>query len=307
MIIDIKFLAKALQEKLNNGIASASINNLIPNTRFEFHISTETGEYKMPHVDEDNPNLVVEYICGVMHALPGATNTGYSSRDYIGSIPVSIELLIPHCELEDPETGNSKMLTYVLDHIDNRLTLNQQFEETDIRAKPSVTYQITAAFSPPYASAREIRPEAGDSVVVTLQALYAVVANGLGPDNAKIAVSGEYLAVDSTKWENIYTTQLNLARATLTDGNIFNNDDSGSTKCTYTGSRLVITVNGAVRGSYLDTAMLGYISTGKIPIFYVRLTLRENVTVHKMTFLECEVAIQVPSIPGCAYSLVEVV
>lgn len=309
-MIDIQDLAKKLQEKLDDGIDSYYLNKRIPNTKFKFHITAETAEYKMPHVDENDPNTVTEYICGVMRALPGATNTGYSAKDFIGSLPVSIEFLVPRCEIEDPETHESLVLLDVLNFLQAKLTYNQQFGVSQ-NGRPPITYQITAAFSPPYVSAREIRPEVGDSVVVTIQALYAIVANGLGPDNAKIAVSDDDPPNDSTVWEDIYTTQLNVARATLTDGNIFSNDEGGSTKCTYTGSRLVITVNGAVRGSYLDKAMLKYIVTGNVPIFYVKLTLGDNVGdkagVYKMTFLETEVAIQVPSIPGSAYSLVEVV
>ena len=303
-MITIKDLADELEHSMDS--LSDSVNDSVKNdfigTNFKFHLSVETAEYKPPHVSEDNPNEVTEYICGVMRALPGATNTGYSTDDYIGSLPVSIEFVIPHCEVTDPTTGEPKLLKSVLESFNKYFSDNKSIT----LYRYEINYIVTAVFSPLYVSAREIRPEVGDSVVVTMQVLYAIVANGLSPKNAQIAVSDENLPVDASGWEKIYTTQLNLARATLTDGNIFNGGN-GDTKCTYTGSRLVITVNGAVRGSYLDTAMLKYIVTGDVPIFYVKLTLKGDSKVYKMTFLECEVAIQVPSIPGCAYSLVEVV
>ena len=308
-------LARNLQNLLNNAIDSTELNSLIPDTKFEFYIATESADYKKPEIkDERNPNIVTVYINGIFRMLPGASSEGSSSADYVGTATANVDLLIPFADVTD-ECGTSIIADLVKDMLATTFQYNKtdKIEADEIEAD-EISYLTSCGFTMPYVGERAIRSSVGDSIPISFSVSYAFVAGGIPSEDIKFYVYTGWgsadINTDDDFWERIYPAKYGFARSSVQDGNVLSNDANGVSKCTTSATAFTITLDAAVRNTRLDYFMLNYIIHGWMEPIYVKVECGTRTPVketYKMGFSQAGLNAEIPYAASTSITLVEVI
>lgn len=253
-MIEISQLAQKFEELLNKNTADFTLDKFIPNVKFKFNICLNSGKYKKA---ETSGNEVTYYINAIMKALSSdVEGLAEVAGTYNATMSTSIEFLIPFPEKErfykDASQNEcvEKFSDAVHYWISSKLQAGLSDEMTDDKGN---TYLVGSRFSIPSPGSKEIRSMTGESLPLTIYSTHYFVAQGVNSSNIKLKI---YIGIDPNiegddGYREVYTSRIGIARRSITDGNIFN-DDSAS-KNTLSGTALTISFDAPLRkGNHND-------------------------------------------------------
>ena len=242
-MIEIKQLAKYIEDKLNAEVDTYHLNEFIPNSTFEFNICLNSGEYKKA-TTERTSNSVTFYINAIMKALSSdVEGIEDVAETYNATMSTSIEFLIPFPEKKRSlsDTTEEKFSDAVHHLISSELQAGLSTEMSD--------YLVGSNFSIPSPGSKEIRSMTGESLPLTVYGTHYFVAQGVNSREIELTINTH----------RVHASRIGIARRSITDGNILNG--VSSSKNTLSGTALTITFAAPLRrGGYnndIENYLLG--------------------------------------------------
>ena len=286
-MISIKELAAKLQDKLNGdfdttkneyvNLHTYGLDRFTPGTRYEFRIMSDEMEYLRSEMrgasslPGEPTNTMTVYICGLLHALPGASIEGTEPEYYNTMISSTLDILVPECEeakivtVQD-ENGTSTEQEVRLGDIVQML-IEHILSSTDseyVKGQDKTIYYIGTAYSRPIPGIKAIRGSVGVSLPITVYINYSVVATGISSEDIGLTING-------TK---IVTTRIGIARTTVSEGNISSaSGNNGISKARPNATQLTISFDSPYRAGVIGKLQAMYLLEGAVAPMTVQLTI----------------------------------
>lgn len=260
-MITLKTLAKKLEDKLNGAMTSDEYSELfssfMKNTRFEFKIFADEGDYK--HAKRNDLGDSVTYYINAILKQGLEDKEASDKNTYSAIITAYLEMVIPHAHLEGSRTVDGAIDSITLGEAVHELVDNTlRYSDVEYIAVDGVTYYVASKYYVAQTGTRDLRQSAGDSLTLYLNVEYAIVTAGIGSEKIEISVDGERL----------YITRYGLARRSVQDGNVEAKDDNATSvpasKCTTTSTVLTISFDAPVRNGEIDKKIAAYTIGGRV-------------------------------------------
>lgn len=224
-----------IQEQLNNALASTTqggtfeyaVNGVIPNTAFEFNISSDSGEYKQAEKGRYVVNGVpwATYFFNGNARYSPVSLEGEQASAYNAVMSATIDLLIPVSRLITGEQTDN-FISEIRRLVDETLGASASKYITS----DNVIYLVGTRYSLMQTGQRELRDQAGDSIVMTLYLTFYVVASG-------IQSSAVELTIDN---ERIIPSKVGFSRKTTSEAGVPATSTNAASKVIPSGSAFVI-------------------------------------------------------------------
>lgn len=279
-------LAIDLQERLNGGTLFNDINNFSPNTKYQFRIMEDAGEFK---AYERDGNVVTKYINGILSIINSDKNisSGYqTSLIWTEVISARLDLIIPDISMTRPglEGKPIDFLSQVRNLIDEALS------------RPDATASTTLTYSYANTGEKAIREGVGESMTLTIFLTYYILHGGVNSSKYKIIVNNEeirYLRLDvsRTSTQGAYTRSdsINYASGVRNEA-----------------SSVVVSVTKPISGDILDEKIVNYLLYGINTPFDVKISMgEEKVRIFKMVISEGGNSAEAFLAASTTYTLVE--
>lgn len=262
-MITLITLAKALETKLNEGIASGEyfINKFTANEHYLFNIVLDQGEYKKA---TRSGNVVTKYINGVIN-LTSDQKAGITEDTLTAEISASLDLVIPGVDKKFDVTDVGGVLIKTVSFADAvRELVDDTLSEAEqeyMREDSGAYYLVTTSYSFANSGILDTRYQVGDSTTLTLFIDYSIVAAGVSAANIEMYVGGS----------RIYPTRLDIVRTSVQEGVILSEDMVSKT--TTQATQFTIGINKPLRFDEFDSYALEFIMHGKSRINLEPITL----------------------------------
>lgn len=222
-MIELKKLAKRLEEQLNDGLTGD----------ISYKLFTDTGTFKKAYRER---NSVITYINGIYSNVSSDISNVYDGANgfLVGSMTNEVVLVIP-CKDDDEsvysvihrpdgtteqeliEIGNNDFIAQIRKRLDDIAAKTLYFTETDSENK---SYDVSVAFQLADTGIREQLPELGDCFTFSMQAFYNIIENGDNSRKWKIYIDDMVLPYSSMSLQrqttNETTVYANRGRSTST-------------------------------------------------------------------------------------------
>lgn len=255
-MIPISDLINKIRDRLNVDIPS-----FIDNTKYEFKIFENEGEYERPTRDG---NTVTKYINCVASVI-GDEKTGINEHNLTVSVTVKLDFLIPDCtvEYEGVSFGNA-----VIGAINGAFTLPDSYPTVN----GGVVYNVVAVYSTITPGTKEIRPAVGESLTASAYVDFVITTQGYSSANVELYIQDINTGADY----RVYYSRLDISRAATQESNI-GAESGGVAKNITQGTSLVVSVIKPDRCDYLDQRISEYLLfTTDRPINYKLKWLYDN-------------------------------
>lgn len=260
-MIELSQLANSIETKLNYEVKNYLLE-IFPNTSFLYNICLNSGEYKKPEVDEENPNCVTYYINAIMKVLSSEIegDANYEST-YSASMTTSIEFLIPFPERTYIANNNKSQkfgdtVHYMLSDI------LQAGTSEDMLDNSGEAYLVGSRFTVPSPGSKEIRSMIGESISLEIYGTHYFIAQGVNSNNIKLYLGKPDEKGELSADQLVYASHIGIARRSITEGNI--TSSSPSAKNTVSGTALTITFDMPLRIGPVADNINYYLQTGNV-------------------------------------------
>ena len=259
----IKYLTENIQTKLNEELTNNSdLNEAFTNTSFEFRIVTDTAEYK----DAERRDNAVRYYIHGLASVVGSEKEGLGGDSANIGVSIRTDFLIPFVNTSDE--GVKLMMDTVRDIIDNALSESSgETKEID-----KMMYYVASTYSISQPGIRDVRPKVGDSITLTVNCSYYLVAQGISSESIELDIAVNEDSPGVYAYERIFARRIGIYRKLVSEG-VVPSEAGGSTKNVVSGSVLSISFDTPVRLGYFFEIAREYALHGTIIPFRVRLTL----------------------------------
>ena len=258
----ITYLNEALQDRLNVKLRESALDGAFDRVSFDFRIVTDTAEYK----DAERSGNAVRYHIHGLSTVVGSEKEGLGGDNANIGVSIRTDFLIPF--VNNTDEGVSLMISEVRNIIDEALSESSgETKEID-----GMLYYVGSTFSISQPGIRDVRPKVGDSITLTVNASYYLVAQGISSDSITLEVAVMEDSPGVYVYERIFARRIGIYRKLVSEG-VVPSESGGSTKNVVSGSVLSISFDTPIRHGYFFDQVRAFALRGRVIPLVIRLTL----------------------------------